>query len=151
MKLERLYKLTKTGATQIIDMVIEGDTYTRYWGQLDGKMQEKATVAKGKNIGKANETTSGQQAIIEAEAVWVKKQKSNYSLSPEAPVTVELPMKVEKYLQFKHKVNFDTDTVFESPKLNGINAEYRLVDGEIKHLSRYLHTKESTFAKPLSN
>ncbi len=136
MKLERLYKTAKTGATQIIDMEIIGDTYTRYWGQLNGKMQEKATVAKGKNIGRSNATTPEQQAIIEAEAVWVKKQKTNYSTSEEAPVLVELPMKVEKYLQFKHKVNFDTDTVYESPKLNGINMEYRLVDGEIIHLSR---------------
>lgn len=133
MKLERLYKTAKTGATQVIDMEIIGDTYTRTWGQLDGKMQSKATTAKGKNIGKANETTPEQQAIIEAEAVWVKKQKANYSTSQEAPVTVKLPMKVNEYKKHMSKVVFPCYT---SPKLNGVNAEYRLVDDELVLLSR---------------
>lgn len=136
MKLVTLYKAASSGATQVLNMEIVGDTYTRSWGQLDGKMQTKATTAKPKNVGRANETTAEEQAIIEAEAVWVKKQKANYSTSIEAPVLVELAMKVNKYLDFKHKVNFDTDNVYESPKLNGINAEYRLVDGEVIHLSR---------------
>ena len=133
MKLQRLYKTSSKGATQVIDMEIIGDTYTRTWGQLDGKMQSKSTTAKGKNIGKANETSPEEQAIIEAKAVWVKKQKANYSLSPEAPVTVNLPMKVNDYHKHKNKVNFPC---FASPKLNGINCEYRLVDGELILLSR---------------
>lgn len=123
MQLERLYKTSAKGAIQIIDMVIEGDTYTRSWGQLDGKTQEKATTAKGKNTGKINETTPEEQAIIEARAVWVKKQKANYSLSPEAPVTTLLPMKVNEYQKHLKKV---ADVVFTSPKLNGVNVEYRL-------------------------
>ena len=133
MKLERLYKTAKTGATQIIDMEIIGDTYTRTWGQLDGKMQEKATIAKGKNIGKANESSPEAQAILEAEAVWTKKQKANYSTSPEAPVSVLLPMKVNEYKKHMKKVIFPC---FTSTKLNGVNAEYRMVDGELKLLSR---------------
>lgn len=133
MKLETLYKTSSKGATQVINMTIEGDTYTREWGQLNGKMQTKATVAKGKNIGKANETTPEQQAIIEAKAVWVKKQKANYSTSIEAPVTAQLPMKVNDYHKHKKKVIFPC---FTSVKLNGVNAEYRIVDGELKLLSR---------------
>ena len=133
MQLERLYKLSTKGATQVIDMVIEGDTYTRTWGQLDGKMQNKATTAKGKNIGRSNETTPEQQAIIEAEAVWVKKQKTNYSTSMEAPVSVKLPMKVSVYQKNMKKVTFPCYT---SVKLNGVNAEYRIVDGALKLLSR---------------
>jgi len=136
VQLETLYKRASSGATQVLNMEIIGDTYTRTWGQLGGVMQSKPTPAKPKNVGRANETTAEEQAIIEAKAVWVKKQKANYSTSIEAPVAVELAMLVHKYLDFKHKVNFDTDTVYESPKLNGINAEYRLVDGEVIHLSR---------------
>ena len=136
MKLVTLYKAASSGATQVLDMEIIGDTYTRTWGQLGGAMQTKSTTAKPKNVGRANETSAGAQAIIEAEAVWVKKQKANYSTSITAPVSVDLPMKVHKYFDFKHKVNFETDIVYESPKLNGINAEYRLVDGEVIHLSR---------------
>jgi len=75
--LPRLYKVSAKGATQIIDMVIDGAVYTRSWGQLDGKQQSKATTATAKNIGRSNETTAEEQALIEAEAVWTKKQKAN--------------------------------------------------------------------------
>ena len=133
MKLETLYKRSSTGATQVINMEVIGSIYTRTWGQLGGKMQTKSTTAKGKNIGKANETTPEEQAISEAEAVWVKKKKANYSTSQKAPVTVKLPMKVNKYQGNESKVIFPCYT---SNKLNGVNAEYRLVDGELKLLSR---------------
>lgn len=133
MKFERLYKTAKTGAIQVFDIEAVGPTYVVTWGQLAGKMQTKETTCNPKNIGKANESTAEQQAILEATAVWTKKQKANYSTSKEAPVTVKLPMKVEKYLSFKHKVKFPCYT---SPKLNGVNAEYRLVDGELILLSR---------------
>ena len=133
MKLERLYKTAKSGATQVFDIEVSGDTYTVTWGQRDGKMQTKSTTCKPKNVGKANETTAEEQAVLEAKAVWVKKQKSNYSTSEEAPVTVKLPMKVNEYQKHKSKVKFPCYT---SPKLNGVNAEYRLVDGKLVLLSR---------------
>ena len=133
MRLETLYKTSTKGATQVLNMEIVGAVYTRTWGQLGGKMQAKSTTAKGKNIGKANETSPEQQAISEAEAVWVKKQKANYSTLQEAPITVKLPMKVNKYQGNEGKV---TLPCFTSNKLNGVNTEYRLVDGELKLLSR---------------
>jgi len=133
MDLERLYKTSTKGATQIIDMTIEGDTYTRSWGIENGKMQSKATTAKSMNIGRSNETSPAEQAIKEAKAVWAKKQKSGYSTSPEAPVTVLLPMKVNEYKKHLKKI---APQVYTSPKLNGCNAEYRLVDGVLKLLSR---------------
>ena len=133
MKLETLYKLSTKGATQIIDMEIIGDTYTRTWGQLDGKMQTKSTTAKPKNVGRSNETTAEDQAILEAEAVWTKKQKTNYSTSQSAPVTVNLPMKV-KVLQDQIK-NISYPCI-STPKLNGVNGTYRLVDDVLSLTSR---------------
>lgn len=133
MQLQRLYKTSSKGATQIIDIEIINDTYIRTWGQLNGAMQSKSTTAKPKNIGRANETTAEAQAILEARAVWTKKQKANYSTSPDAPVTVNLPMKVNGYHKHKKKIIFPC---FTSVKLNGVNAEYRLVDGNLRLLSR---------------
>ena len=133
MKLQTLYKTSATGATQILNMTINGAVYTRIWGQLNGKMQYKATTAIGKNIGKANETTPEAQALLEAEAVWTKKQKANYSTSQAAPVTVKLPMKVNEYQKHLKKI---AAKVYTSPKLNGVNAEYRLIGGVLKLLSR---------------
>jgi len=134
MKLPTLYKLAKTGATQVLNMEIIGDTYTREWGQKDGKMQTKATTAKPKNVGRSNETTAEEQAIIEAKAVWAKKMKANYSESEEAPVLVELPMKVNSYDKHKAKITFPC---YISPKLNGVNCEYRKnAEGTLELLSR---------------
>jgi len=134
MKLPTLYKLAKTGATQVLNMEITGDTYTREWGQKGGKMQTKSTTAAPKNVGRSNETTAEQQAIIEAEAVWTKKKKANYSESEEAPVTVELPMKVNSYDKHAAKINFPC---YISPKLNGVNCEYRKnAEGTLELLSR---------------
>jgi len=133
MQLERLYKTSKTGAIQIIDMEITGDTYTRTWGQLDGKQQSKSTVAKGKNIGRANETTPEEQAILEAQSVWAKKQKAGYSTSSEAPTTVALPMKVKVFKDQLKNVIFPC---VSTPKLNGVNATYRLVANELVLTSR---------------
>ena len=133
MTLDTLYKTAKSGATQVMNISVSGDSYTVEWGQLDGKQQTKTTTCKAKNVGRANATTPEEQAIIEAKAVWVKKQKSNYSTSKEAPVTVKLPMKVNDYNKHKNKVVFPC---FASVKLNGVNAEYRMIDGELKLLSR---------------
>jgi len=133
MKLQTLYKTAKLGATQVFNIEVQEDTYTVTWGQVMGKMQTKSTTCTPKNIGKTNETTGAEQAIIEAQAVWVKKQKTNYSTSEEAPVTALLPMKVSVYKDFKHKVVFPC---FTSAKLNGVNCEYRLIDNELKLLSR---------------
>jgi len=133
MKLPTLYKISTTGATQIIDMEIIDAVYTRTWGQLDGKMQTKATTAKGKNLGKSNESTPAEQAILEAEAVWTKKQKANYSTSQSAPVAVNLPMKVKSLLdQIKNVVYPCVST----PKLNGVNSTYRLVNNILTLTSR---------------
>jgi len=133
MKLETLYKLSTKGATQVLDMTINGAVYTRIWGQVGGKMQYKATTAIGKNIGRANETSPEAQAILEAEAVWTKKQKDNYSTSLSAPVTKLLPMKVNNYHDHTKKIVFPC---MVSPKLNGVNCEYRIEGNTLKLYSR---------------
>ena len=133
MKFETLYKTAKTGATQVFNIEAIGDSYTVTWGQVNGKQQSKTTTCTPKNVGKANETTAAEQAVLEATAVWTKKQKANYSTDEEAPVVQKLPMKVNDYHKHSSKVVFPCYT---SVKLNGVNVEYRLVEGELKLLSR---------------
>lgn len=133
MKLPTLYKTSSKGATQVINMEIVDDVYTLEWGQLNGKMQVKSTTALPKNVGKKNETTGAEQAIIEAKAVWAKKKKAGYSLFPYTGTTVNLPMKVSNYDKYSHKVVFPC---YVSVKLDGVNCEYRLVNGKLKLLSR---------------
>jgi DNA ligase-1 len=133
MKLPTLYKTNARNKVQVFNIEINDDTYTVSWGQLDGKLQYKETTCSSKNVGKANETTPSQQAELEAKALWNKKCKANYSTDKIAPIKVNLPMKVSKYQDHKSKIKFPC---FTSAKLNGINCEYRLVDGELKLLSR---------------
>lgn len=134
MKLERLFKRTKTGATQICDISVDGDTIKVEFGQLDGKIQEKTTQCFPKNIGKSNETTGHEQAIAEAKSKWAKKVKAGYSTSDEAPTTVELPQKVKPYLGNEDKIKFPA---YSTHKYNGLNATYWLLeDGSLRLTSR---------------
>ncbi len=134
MKLENLYKRTKTGAVQVCNISVTGSVFTVEFGQLDGKMQERPTECFPVNVGKSNETTAEQQAINEANSKWAEKVKAGYSTDVEAPVTVRLPQTVKKYLDNKDKIIYPC---FSVVKLNGINGTYWLMpDNSLKLTSR---------------
>jgi len=79
MKLNTLYKKSVKGAIQSWKIMVEGGAFYTESGQLDGKITlSKPTYTEAKNIGKANETTAEEQAIVEAEAKWNKKLKEGY-------------------------------------------------------------------------
>jgi DNA ligase 1 len=83
MKLPTLYSRTSTGAVQTWTIEIENGSYRTEHGQLDGKIQTTEwTVCKGKNLGKANETSPQDQALKEANAAWKKKIKEKYKQDP---------------------------------------------------------------------
>ena len=49
-------------------------------GQLDGKiMVNEKEITKGKNLGKKNETTAYQQALLEAQSTWQGKLEGGYA------------------------------------------------------------------------
>ena len=132
--LPRSFKTNKNGSTQICDISVEGDTYTVTWGQLGGAMQTKPTQCTGKNIGKSNETTPEQQAIIEANATHLARiNKRGYTTSLEAPSEILLPQKVKVYQDHKDKVKLPCIVMV---KLNGVNGEYRLEGDNLRLLSR---------------
>jgi hypothetical protein len=135
--LPTLYKRTKTGAIQVCSILVSADTYTVVFGKLNGKMQSKTTTCKPKNVGKSNETTGPQQAILEAESKYRSKIDEGYSLNQEPDSEVELPMKVKIYQESKHLVDWQGG-VTVSPKLNGVNGEFKfkLVNGKLKLFSR---------------
>lgn len=72
--LPTLYKRNSNGSVQQWTMIVEHNKYWAEYGQVAGKIQsDKPTVAKPKNVGKSNETTPEEQAILEAESKWTKK------------------------------------------------------------------------------
>ena len=79
MKLETIYKKTKTGATQEWTIEVVGNKYRTHSGQVGGAITTNEwTVVYGKNVGKANGTTDSEQALKEAEAKRTKKLESGY-------------------------------------------------------------------------
>lgn len=87
-------------------------------GLKDGKQTFKAVQAVGKNIGKVNETSDAQQAILEAQAKWVKQKKTGYFETVEEALAYEpfTPMKAQNYNDHADKIVYPCD---QQPKLNG--------------------------------
>ena len=128
-----LFKPNKQGTTQQWSIETQGDSFICTYGQLGGKMQTQVTKCEPKNVGRSNETTAEQQAAFEAEALIAKKIKSGYSYDQEALVTVQLAMKVKSYQDQLNNVKFPC---YSSPKLNGVNAIYRRMNGQLTIYSR---------------
>lgn len=150
-----LYKPAKTGATQQWSIEAKGNSFICTYGQLDGKLQTQTTKCEGKNIGRANETTPEQQAILEMDALIAKKIKSGYSYDISAPVTVQLAMKIKSYQDQINNVKFPC---YSSAKLNGVNAIYKRTNGiltiysrggevypSIPHLEQLVHSTMDVF------
>ena len=134
MTFPRLYKPTKTGATQICDISVEGANVLTTFGQLDGKLQTSIDTCSPKNVGRANATTAEQQAILEAQSKFAKKVKSGYSETLSSTLTVQLPQKVKNYRDDKHLVKYPC---YVLPKYNGLNGTYWLLpDNSLKLTSR---------------
>jgi len=84
-KFENLYCLDKKGGIRVFTIHLEKDEDTGYenivtsTGKLNGKKTTKiTTITKGKNIGKANETSILEQAISEAQSKWNNKLDEGY-------------------------------------------------------------------------
>lgn len=115
-------------------------------GQLGGKIQESPeTIREGKNIGKANETSPYEQALLEAESKWKKQHDKNYT--PTMPEMVEgtnepitavagtklLPMLAQKY---KERAKYIVWPAYIQPKLNGVRCLVQRVGDKIYFWSR---------------
>lgn len=128
-----LFKKSKTGAVIYCSIFVAGKEITVKTGQRGtDKPTFHYTTCEPKNVGKSNETTAEQQALIEAEAKWIKKQKEGYALDASGESNVRLPMKVKVYQDQLKNVDFPCYT---SPKLNGVNYTVRI--DELGRLAAY--------------
>lgn len=122
MKLAKIYKQTKTGATQEWEIEVVGNKYRTIAGQTNGKkIISEWTVCYGKNAGKANATTDNQQARKEAEAKRKLKLEKDYH---ETVTTVSTkrhfePMLAAKWQDRKDEVVYP---IYSQPKLDGIRC-----------------------------
>ncbi len=89
-------------------------------GYVGGKIRDiPKPIRKGKNIGKANETTPFEQAISEAKSKWNGKRDENYELDMIDPndYTPRLMLPQLAKGPRKGKIGFPA---FMQPKLNGV-------------------------------
>lgn len=120
MELPLLYHQGRTGKMYQWKIWTKGSTIYQEYGTVDGEKSETKKTVKGKNIGKANETTPSQQAESEAKALWQKKKDTKYSeTQSKAEETVFLPMLAHDYKKSKKGLEYPVDT---QPKLNGVRC-----------------------------
>jgi len=126
-KFPKLYKITSVNKIQEWEVWVEDNVIHKQHGQQDGKKQHTTDIIEGKNIGRANATTSEQQAELEAQALWTKKREKDYreaikDLTKEEKTSSFggfLPMLAHKYKKQKNKLTWP---VYCQPKLDGIRT-----------------------------
>lgn len=117
MYLRTLYHETKSGKIQQWRVWTAESLVITEYGLTDGKKQITSKVVKGKNLGKKNETTPQEQAIIKATQMHTHRLERKYSLTEEeARETVYLPMLAHNFDDKKHRVTYPVDA---QPKLDG--------------------------------
>ena len=132
--LPTLYRTSKTGATLQWNIWTEGADIVTEHGQMGGKMQLDRRTATGKNIGRANETTPDEQAILEATSKHKKRLDTKYSLTlKEAKKEVFLPMLAASFDKRKDKVVYPVDV---QPKLDGVRCLAYWDGDSVKLMSR---------------
>jgi DNA ligase-1 len=122
MKLETIYKKTKTGATQEWTIEVVGNKYRTHSGQVGGAITTNEwTICYGKNIGRANETTDKEQTMAEAVAKRTKKLESGYfeNIKHINKTQYFEPMLAAKWEDCKDKVTYP---IYSQAKLDGIRC-----------------------------
>jgi ATP-dependent DNA ligase len=123
MNLPVLYNIDKKGSTRMWEIKTSGDTIHVTHGLQDGEKIKTTEKVKGKNIGRANETTDAEQAVKEATSKWNKKKDLGYveDLQTKNETANLKPMLAHEYKKQKAKVIYP---VFVQPKLDGYRALY---------------------------
>jgi DNA ligase-1 len=122
MKLDTIYKQTKTGATQEWTIEVVGNKYRTHSGQVGGAITTNEwTVCYGKNTGKVNGTTDEEQAMKEAIAKRKLKLEKDYHESIKKISTKRHfePMLADKWEDRKDKIEYP---IYSQPKLDGIRC-----------------------------
>ncbi|CAH9017321.1 putative nucleic acid-binding, OB-fold protein [Vibrio phage 193E37-1] len=94
------------------------------YGQLGGKIQTQSYKAEGKNVGRSNETSDVEQAIVELQAMY-ESQISNkhYRVTQEeAKKFSESNREPRKVTNYKDRYNKMSDTLLTSIKKDGSRA-----------------------------
>lgn len=131
-----LYSRTSTGAIQEWNLFVEDGYYWCVYGQQGGKKIESAkTLSSPKNVGRINATSVFEQAIKEADAIFLKKiEQGGYSEDVNAIDIPKFfsPQLAKNWVDYKDSVKLITGVWCVSPKLDGL----RIIQKEMGAYSR---------------
>ena len=136
--MKTLYGKDSKGELRVWSIYTEDADVVVKHGKLGGKIQDKRYTTESKNIGKANETTPTEQALLEAEAKYVKQLKSGYFPTKEEALDfVEFtPMKCHSFNDYFNKLEYPCNA---GVKLDGMRL---MVDAEGNAWSKQGETLE---------
>jgi DNA ligase-1 len=133
--LPMLYAKAATGAITTWLCWVKGKEVCVQWGQLGGQVQGASFTCEPKNVGRANETSAADQAILEAIAKWKKQLKKKYYLTEEA-ARGGLNLKPMLAKTFKDHAAKVTYPVTVQPKFDGVRCLAYLKEGKVFLQSR---------------
>jgi len=131
---ETLYKKASNGKIVEWSILVSGNMITTFYGDVNGVKSKSVKIIKeGKNIGKSNETSPEQQAMLQGKSMYKKKIDKGYfkTISEAKSNNLIKPMLAVKYND--KRVSFP---VAVQPKLDGVRCLAMKVDGNVKLLSR---------------
>lgn len=135
-----LYKKDSKGKDRFISIGAFGSTIIQESGLVDTYSPVIHTKeVKPKNVGRANETTAEQQAILEVESFIKDKLTKGYFLSLDEVKSekVILPQLAKDYFKERKKVLYGKDTIVVQPKLDGMRClAFVKANGEVNLISR---------------
>ena len=125
-KLQTLYKVDTKGKLREWTMHIDGNSFYAVKGLVEGKKtQDKPTQTIAKNVGRSNETTPEEQAVLQAQAKFQKKLDSGYALNEIDAQEKKFyePMLAHNYKDRKSELKYP---IYSQPKLDGIRCVVRM-------------------------
>ena len=119
-----IFKLDTKGKLRILQVYVNNDVLHQDSGIDGGKIIKREKVCTPKNVGKANETTGYQQALLQCSSVIKRKLREGYSETrEEAKVNVHVsPMLAHEYSAHSKKI--DWTTAYANYKLDGIRGNW---------------------------
>ena len=118
------YKKDSAGRLRFVTITAQGSMVCQTSGLRNGKSTQHWSGSKAKNVGKKNETTPEEQAILDAKSKIAKKLKKEYfDTIEEADTTVFIsPMLAYESEKYIEEIDFSNGDVFVQPKLDGMRC-----------------------------
>jgi DNA ligase-1 len=134
--MKSLYKKDSKGKIRIWTVSTIDDKLQQQSGIFEGNLVVHSKICTSKNIGKTNEITGSEQALLELESLYKSKLDEGYFKTIKEADTVEviLPMLAKSYEDYKDKI--DWDICYIQPKLDGMRCLAIVKDGNITLISR---------------